>query len=341
MKLVHSTPVPLFFVLFILFISNSYTQTITYGDSATLGSGKIKTWVQTSASGNPEEIGILLTEDVLTSLPAGGSAFSLNFPAVTNDSLFKHMLLNWNPTGHPPIGVYNLPHFDIHYYLISRQERETIPGGPDPFTILPEYVAPDYVSDPAAIPQMGTHWIDTTSGELHGEVFTQTFIYGYYGKLIFFEPMITVDYLETHPDTVIDIKQPEAFELEGYYPTTYSIKYVNQEYHVVLKDFIFHTATPVSVDDTGLLPSQISLSQNYPNPFNPSTRIKYVITEAAKVKLAVYDILGNEVATLVNGERNAGVHEVEFDGKDLTSGVYIYKLTAGNFVESKKLMLLK
>ena len=93
-------------------------------------------------------------------------------------------------------------------------------------------------------------------------------------------------------------------------------------------------------------PHTIYLSQNYPNPFNPITKIRYTIPDAVKshnelVKLKVYDILGNEVVTLVNEEKPAGSYEVEFSGENLTSGVYFYKLQAGSYVETKKMVLLK
>ncbi len=84
-----------------------------------------------------------------------------------------------------------------------------------------------------------------------------------------------------------------------------------------------------------------SLSQNYPNPFNPSTSIKYSIPQSSNVTLKVFDVLGSEIITLLNKEQSAGNYEVEFDGSDLTSGIYFYRLQAGDFVETKKMILLK
>jgi len=98
----------------------------------------------------------------------------------------------------------------------------------------------------------------------------------------------------------------------------------------------------------------IALSQNDPNPFNPVTKIKYIIptppvsfplvkgrTKEGFVTLKVYDILGREIATLVNEEKPAGEYEVGFDGTALTSGIYFYQLRAGQFTETKKMILLK
>lgn len=89
------------------------------------------------------------------------------------------------------------------------------------------------------------------------------------------------------------------------------------------------------------IPLQFSLEQNYPNPFNPSTTIEYTIPESGFVTLKIFDILGKEVATLVNEQNDAGKHKVEFHATGLNSGVYFYKIENGNFVESKKFILLK
>lgn len=89
------------------------------------------------------------------------------------------------------------------------------------------------------------------------------------------------------------------------------------------------------------IPVGYSLSQNYPNPFNPTTLIRYSLGESGRINLRIFDILGNEIAVLVDREETAGVHEVSFDGSNLASGVYFYNLRAGEFNETRKLMLLK
>ncbi len=90
-----------------------------------------------------------------------------------------------------------------------------------------------------------------------------------------------------------------------------------------------------------VIPKTYSLAQNYPNPFNPSTSIKFNIPQSGNVKLAVYDLLGNVVATLVNGRIEAGVHEISFDASNIASGVYFYKIEANGFSDVKKMMLIK
>jgi ligand-binding sensor domain-containing protein len=89
------------------------------------------------------------------------------------------------------------------------------------------------------------------------------------------------------------------------------------------------------------LPREFRLLQNYPNPFNPSTNIKYELQRSSEVRLTVYDMLGREVSVLVNEKKDAGVHEVKFDGTGLSSGVYFYRLTAGSFTQTRKLVLMK
>ncbi|MDP2301353.1 MAG: T9SS type A sorting domain-containing protein [Ignavibacteria bacterium] len=103
---------------------------------------------------------------------------------------------------------------------------------------------------------------------------------------------------------------------------------------------------PTSVGDESPVINGFTLEQNYPNPFNPATKIKYSIpkiinNQSSIINLKVYDVLGNEVATLVNEEKPAGVYEVNFDASKLSSGIYLYKLQAGSFVQTKKMMLLK
>ncbi|QOJ30418.1 MAG: T9SS type A sorting domain-containing protein [Ignavibacteriales bacterium] len=97
---------------------------------------------------------------------------------------------------------------------------------------------------------------------------------------------------------------------------------------------------PVGVEDE-LTADSYALAQNYPNPFNPATTIKYSIQKAGLVTLRVYDMLGREVATLVDQEQNAGVYSVQFNASGLASGIYLYKLESGSFTKTNKLMLIK
>jgi hypothetical protein len=88
-------------------------------------------------------------------------------------------------------------------------------------------------------------------------------------------------------------------------------------------------------------PGEYSLSQNYPNPFNPTTSIQYQIPTGSKVKIVVYDVLGKQVSVLVNEYQNAGTYTTNFDASKLASGIYLYRMEAGNFVKVNKMLLLK
>lgn len=97
----------------------------------------------------------------------------------------------------------------------------------------------------------------------------------------------------------------------------------------------------VGVENEDQIPTQYSLSQNYPNPFNPSTTIYFSVPSSEYVTLKVFDVLGNEVATLINEEKPAGSYQVDFKASQLSSGIYFYTINAGSFVETKKMILMK
>jgi hypothetical protein len=104
---------------------------------------------------------------------------------------------------------------------------------------------------------------------------------------------------------------------------------------------VLYSYSPTDVEE---LPGEIktySLSNNYPNPFNPSTTIKYQIPKSGLVTLKVYNVLGKEITTLVNEEKSVGSYEITFDASGLSSGIYFYKLSADNFQQTKKMILLK
>jgi len=101
----------------------------------------------------------------------------------------------------------------------------------------------------------------------------------------------------------------------------------------------YEYSNEIEVEVNGLL--TFTLKQNYPNPFNPSTKIKYSVPENGNVKLSVYNLVGEEVIVLVNKRVNAGFYEVTFNADNLPSGTYFYRLQAGNFIQTKKMILMK
>ena len=95
------------------------------------------------------------------------------------------------------------------------------------------------------------------------------------------------------------------------------------------------------INDPAAIPSDFALLGNYPNPFNPTTTLSFDLPVTSHVNLTIYDILGRQVATLVNGRRNPGTHQITFDGSHLSSGIYFYELSTGNYHAVRKAILLK
>ena len=134
----------------------------------------------------------------------------------------------------------------------------------------------------------------------------------------------------------------------GKFEDKLNIRYVSDTLLLAQQVVLLGQTIVLSADDGTELPVEFSLSQNYPNPFNPTTKIEYSIPSVNRrasstynITLKVYDVLGNEVITLVNEEKPAGNYEVTFDGSNLPSGVYFYRLRSGSFTSTKKLVLLK
>ena len=116
---------------------------------------------------------------------------------------------------------------------------------------------------------------------------------------------------------------------------------IKEELFIGTAEGIYKTSLITNVEYDNISLSDFSLNQNYPNPFNSSTTIEYQINKSSFISLTVYDILGNVIATLANEEQPAGKHYITFNAGNLPSGIYVYKLTADNFVATKKLILLK
>lgn len=229
-------------------------QAMTYkGKAVPIGQGMAHTVVHTDASGKLDAIGIVFTEKALEGLPAAGHGghgdvpYVLPMPAKGPKTVVNHAVINWEPSGHPPPKVYDVPHFDFHFYLIGRAERESIlfnsenesgePGQQPPRELLPEgYVVPPGT----AVPQMGVHAINPASGEFQGQPFNATFIYGYHNqRLTFIEPMASLDFLKSKPSFSAPVARPARFSKQGAYPSSYTIRYdaASKTYEVSLREF--------------------------------------------------------------------------------------------------------
>lgn len=256
------------------------------GAISNVGNGTVSSYAEFDWGGAPRAIGLVFHPGALDGLPATLSdehhCFDRNkdgkidpakecmathewvipLPSVVarrSDIPFKWVGLNWNAHGHIPPGVYDLPHFDIHFHFDPIEKILAIrPGlcGPefvrcDQFKIatkpLPSnYMHSDYKSVDAVAPTMGNHLIDPTSPEFHKRKFTRTFIYGAYdGRLIFYEEMLTLEFLRSRPDTCFRIKSPPAVAVKGYYPTQSCIRFHprSEEYTVSLEGFTLREAS--------------------------------------------------------------------------------------------------
>ena len=119
----------------------------------------------------------------------------------------------------------------------------------------------------------------------------------------------------------------------------------NLEGHLTVLQFT-ETNTSVDMDEHMLIPNQIILHQNYPNPFNPVTTLRYELPENGMVNITIYDMLGRQVKTLVNQAQDAGYRSVVWDatndyGKPVSAGIYLYQIQAGEYMQTRKMVLLK
>lgn len=257
---------------------------ISYGAPQRIGNGIVRTYIITGKNdrGVPLEVGVAMSERMMDGLPApmamsaeemkkaGHSNMTmllLDLPK-KNPTQYRFVQFDWNAAGHEPAGVYDLPHFDFHFYTVPVSVRNSIvPTDPQfaqkaasfPAT---EFRAPFYLdastaagAPPAAVtvPQMGLHWLDVRSPELqkltgHPEAwkpFTKTFIYGSWdGQFIFDEPMITRAYIVAKHDAtdaavrdeVIPVSTAQRYAPAGYYPSAYRISWNEKakEYRVAL-----------------------------------------------------------------------------------------------------------
>jgi hypothetical protein len=224
--------------------------------------------VTTPPDGKTKFIGVHFTAAALDGLPTDGppAHTHLSLPDNTDTGAFEWVGMDWNPKGHEPPGIYTLPHFDFHFYMMKHDAVESIQGGPA-FYDIPDnriptgHIRPPVIDTdgdgtpdtPVIIPKMGEHLLDPTASEFQGETFTHTHIWGAYdlalleggtsdgrGELTFAEPMVTAAFLEEqHEEVATSIPMPDTFADSGWYPTQYVIRYHDNEdaYTVTLESF--------------------------------------------------------------------------------------------------------
>ena len=235
---------------------------VEYGEAVPMGNGTARVYVDLR-DGVPVELGIALSEQALDGLPTHhtpggielepGHMMFFSTPELprTNPTPYRHVLLGWNPGGHEPPGVYDVPHFDFHFHTTSNEERLAIHPERDTAFLTKagnhpsgERAPEGYVPIPGGVPLMGAHWVNPATPELNGQPFTTTFLFGSWdGELIFTEPMITKAYLETRPSYYERIPVPQ-YDQAGYRPSAYRVYFdeATREYRVALTDFVWRDA---------------------------------------------------------------------------------------------------
>lgn len=209
-----------------------------YGPQVQMGNGHVRSWINITHSGVPLAIGVEMTDGALSGLPtdpedhmAATYILALHQKALAVTP-FKHIMMNWNVLGHEPPHVYDVPHFDFHFYKVSHEEVMNTTD-PAKFNIFPPagFIPDLYFNPGGGVPMMGSHWIDLLSPEVQPPAspqhaaFTHTFIYGSYdGAVTFVEPMITLATLAGGSTVLKPYRQPLYFSPTGTnYPTRYCI----------------------------------------------------------------------------------------------------------------------
>lgn len=226
------------------------------GETTLLGNGTVRSWARLAKDGAPISLGVTFSENSLSGLPADLPAdtkmrsyeYRLELPKeAVGKTVFDHIGVDWNPKGHIPPKIYDVPHFDFHFYMISQDDRSKIVldrSDLSKFQKKPDakFMPEGYIYAPESEePTMGAHWVDLATPELNGQPFTYTLIWGSYnGSVTFIEPMVTVAHLMKKEKVSIPIKMPAAFQKRGYYPTKYTIEYDpnRQEYTVAYEGFV-------------------------------------------------------------------------------------------------------
>jgi hypothetical protein len=212
------------------------------GDELKMGNGTLRSFTRTDPAGAVTAVGVRFDEASLDALPATGTELVL--PLGPEAAPFKEIAVNWNPQGHEPPGIYDVPHFDFHFYTIDERGRDAITtdeAGLARVSKAPPAgrVPAGYVATPGGVPRMGAHWVDPSAfPELHGGTFASSPIIGYFdGELTFYEPMVALSYLRSKPNLRSTLKEPPEVSVHGRYPTAYSVAFdpASREYTIALE----------------------------------------------------------------------------------------------------------
>ncbi len=257
------------------------------GAESSLGNGSVSSYAEFDEQGTLQAIGVVYSAGALDGLPAENSdehhcfdrngdgqvdasaecipthEFVIPLPDAVSrraDVPFKWVLPNWNPAGHIPPGMYDVPHFDVHFYMASIASVMALEDGPcgleftrcDHYELakkaLPaNYMNPDFQDVDAVVPAMGNHLIDLKGPEFNGEEWKRSWIFGVYdGEVTFYEEMLSRAYMLSQPNECFPIKSPPAVGRSGLYPTQSCVRYESGigDYTVSMEGFTYREASP-------------------------------------------------------------------------------------------------
>lgn len=231
---------------------------VLIGHAVSVGRGSAWAFL-TLRDGVPMELGVSLSERALTGPPTGLEAgapasqgdmdheYVLRLPSL-NPTPYRHVIMRWNPRGHEPAGIYDVPHFDFYFFTITDEERRRIDprdaklGREAARPPSPEYVPEGYVPSPQApASRFGMRWLDAAGPQTQDHVFTTGFAYGSWdGRIVFAEVMATLKYLQGRPDLSAPLAAARSYDPPGYYPSSYSVNYDSRRkrYRIALQDFV-------------------------------------------------------------------------------------------------------
>jgi hypothetical protein len=330
------------------------TTYMTFYDSMPLNLGSASASLQTWNFGNVT--GTVTSRDTTrdTFYPPAGFPAAAQFPAATQAQVIRSVVGNIDSTAATYFQISN-----SGVYILGIATLVKNPPAADELTVIPYSTPAKFIPLPATYgtssSSSDTLPYDVGGGIVAGAVTNRTYRVNGFGTLTFpngrVSSALRVDattellivyqgivFLRTYEHDLNFVTQ----DLSQVYFTDLDTAYVSGTTNVLHVKYQIRTGTTTAIGKSpAFSPTRYSLEQNYPNPFNPSTTIQYDLPQKSSVSLVVYNSLGQQVASLVDGEEEVGSHAVRLDGSKLASGVYYYRLAAGNFVATKKLVLMK
>jgi Domain of unknown function (DUF5602) len=223
-------------------LGNESQENTFKGPEVVVGNGYARSFITISNAGEPQELGIIFTNEALSGLPTVNTPYVLELHNKALESTpFEHVSLGWSANGHPLPNSFIAPHFDVRFFMMSLAERLAIPAPPSPgFTNLPPtgYMPANYFPD-APVPQLGLHWTDKSFTA--GIPVNHTLILGSFdGAFTFVSPIVVRTDLVSGQSFSISYAQPQSFARHSYYPTKYNVYQDDKQRHyVTLSDFIW------------------------------------------------------------------------------------------------------